>query len=140
MSEVERNKSLLKGAYDRWHATKGGSVDHWMEIVADDITFGSLAEGRGPQSVAFTARVGGRDQLRGYFQGLLSGWTMVHYTVNDLVAEGDRVVAIGSTAWRNKATGKVCETPKVDVWRLRGGQAVDFYEYYDTAKMMAAAS
>jgi uncharacterized protein len=140
MSEVERNKAMLKEAYDRWHRTKGGSVDHWIGMVADDITFGSLAEGRGPQTAAFTARVGSKEQLRGYFDGLLSGWTMLHYTVDDLVAEGERVVAIGSTAWRNNTTGKVCETPKVDVWRLRDGKAVEFYEYYDTAKLMAAAS
>ena len=50
------------------------------------------------------------------------------------------MVMVGSTAWRNKATGKVCETPKVDVWRFRDGKAVEYCEYYDTAKMLQAAS
>jgi len=46
----------------------------------------------------------------------------------------------GSTAWRHKRTGKVADTPKVDFWRFRDGKAVEFYEYYDTAAVFAAAS
>jgi len=47
---------------------------------------------------------------------------------------------VGSTAWRINATGKTFEAPKVDVWRLRDGRAVEFYEYYDTAGLAKAAS
>jgi ketosteroid isomerase-like protein len=47
---------------------------------------------------------------------------------------------VGSTAWRNNATGKTFETSKVDVWRLRDGRALEFYEYYDTADLAKAAS
>lgn len=46
----------------------------------------------------------------------------------------------GSTAWRNKRTGKTAETPKVDFWRFRGGKAVEYYEYFDTARVIAAAT
>ncbi|MGG7377290.1 nuclear transport factor 2 family protein, partial [Escherichia coli] len=62
------------------------------------------------------------------------------YTVNDYVAEGESVVAIGSTSWKNKHTGKAFETRKVDVWKFKNGKAVEFYEYYDTAKVAAAGS
>jgi ketosteroid isomerase-like protein len=41
-----------------------------------------------------------------------------------------------STAWRNKKAGKVCETRKVDVWRFRDGRAIEFYEYFDTTKLI----
>ena len=33
-------------------------------------------------------------------------------------------------------TGKIVETPKVDFWRFRDGKAVEFYEYYDTARVI----
>ena len=49
-------------------------------------------------------------------------------------------VARGSTAWINKKTGKKAETPKVDFWRFRDGKAVEFYEYFDTACVAAAAT
>ena len=42
--------------------------------------------------------------------------------------------------WTNRKTGKIAETPKVDFWRFRDGKAVEFYEYFDTACVAAAAA
>jgi hypothetical protein len=112
-------------------------VDDVIDLCDDSVAFGSLAEGAEP--LAFTAEITGKERLRTYFDGLLGGWEMIHYTINDLVAEDDKVVAIGSTAWRNKQTGMAVETPKVDVWRFKEDRVVGFFEYYDTAKLMAAA-
>jgi len=67
-------------------------------------------------------------------------WTMVSHAMEDFIAEGDRVVAVGQMSWRNRATGKVVETPKVDIWTFRDGKAVAFAEYYDTARTIAAAT
>lgn len=65
---------------------------------------------------------------------------MIDYVVDHYVAQDDRVVVIGHTAWRNKRTNKVTDTPKVDVWRFdESGKAIEFFEYYDTAGIVAAA-
>ena len=32
------------------------------------------------------------------------------------------------------------DTPKVDFWRFKDGKAVEFYDYYATARVFAAAS
>jgi len=134
--EAANNKKILTRAYQRWHESKGGSVSEWMEVVDPGIKFGSLAEGGA--HVAFTARVDGREQLKRYFDGLVGGWSMIHFTVAHLIAEGDQVAMVGSTAWRNKATNKTFETPKVDIWRFKYGRAIEFYEYYDTAGLAKA--
>jgi hypothetical protein len=138
MSDEARNVELLKDAYGRWHESKGASVDHWMTIVADDVRFGSLAQAAPVMS--FACNYDSRESLRGYFDGLLSDWEMIHYTVDEFVAQGDAVFMRGSTAWRHKRTGKAVETPKIDFWRFRDGKAVEYYEYYDTARVFAAAS
>jgi len=138
MSDEARNVELLKDAYGRWHESKGASVDHWMTIVADDVRFGSLAQAAPVMS--FACNYDSRESLRGYFDGLLSDWEMIHYTVDEFVAQGDAVFMRGSTAWRHKRTGKAVETPKIDFWRFRDGEAVEYYEYYDTARVLAAAS
>jgi ketosteroid isomerase-like protein len=108
-----------------------------MTICDDNINFGSLAQA--PPEMAFAATYSNRQALRGYFDGLLADWEMLHYTVDEFVAQGDTVFMRGSTAWRNKRTGKSVDTPKVDFWRFRDGKAVEFYEYYDTARVIAAA-
>jgi len=138
MSDAAANKALLEIVYRRWNATKGGAVDELMAVFDDAVTFGSLADVASPAPL--TAMAIGRHEVRGYVSGMLAAWSMIHYTVDTMIAEGDRVAVVGSTAWTNKATGKICETPKVDVWVFSNGRAVSFFEYFDTARMIAAAN
>lgn len=138
MSNEARNTEILKEAYRRWDQSHGASVDHWFDVVvADNISFGSVPRGAAP--LQFARQYDGRAQLRGYFDTLLSEWTMSYYRINEYVAQCDSVFARGATAWTNKKTGKVAETPKVDYWRFKDGKAVEFYEYFDTACVAAAA-
>ena len=95
---------------------------------------------RGAAPLNFAAQYNNDVELRGYFNGLLSEWSMKHYTVNEYIAQGDVVVARGSCAWTHKKTGKLAETPKIDYWRFKDGKAVEFYEYFDTAAAAAAAT
>ena len=52
-------------------------------------------------------------------------------------AQGDRVLALGSCAFRNKGTGTVLDTPKSDFHKFRNGKICEFFEFYDTAHAMA---
>jgi len=138
MSDEANNIAILKDAYRRWHESKSGSVDRWMTSCDENIKFGSLAQAA--PEMAFARSYSKRDALRGYFDGLLGEWEMIHYTANEFVAQGDSVFMRGATAWHNKKTGKSVETPKVDFWRFRDGKAVEYYEYFDTARVVAAAT
>ena len=108
-----------------------------MSFVGDDIRFGSIARGAAP--LGFTQPISNKQALRGYFDGLLGDFAMIHYTIEDYVAEGDIVFVRCTTSWKSKKTGKPFETPKADFWRFRDGKVVEFYEFYDTAQVMAAA-
>jgi len=138
MSHEARNAAILREAYRLWNETKGGSVEHWLSIIADDINFGSLAQGR-VSAVAFTRQRHTREGVAGYLTELTRDWEMLNYEVDHFVAQGDRVVAIARTSWRFKATAKMIDTPKVDSWRFNAdGKAVEFFEFYDTAEMFEA--
>jgi ketosteroid isomerase-like protein len=136
MGNESANKEILRAAYAKWHDTKGGSVDHWLSLMADKIDFRSLADGEG--GLNFTNQVESRADMERYFSGLGDDMEMINYKVSQLVAEDETVVMVGSTSWRVKATGKVFDTPKVDVVRFENGRIVAFFEYYDTAKILAA--
>ena len=138
MGQEAANVELLKDAYGRWHDSKGASVDHWFTLVDHNIQFGSLMRGAPP--VSFLTAYDNREALRGYFQALVADWTMVHFTMDEYIAQGDAVFVRGSCAWTHKRTGRTVETPKVDFWRFRDGKAIEFYEYYDTASVIAAAT
>lgn len=137
MSEAAANKAILKEAFERWHETKGGSVDHWLSILADEVDFRSLADGK--PGLEFTARRRSKTEVTEYMSGLIAMFEMIHYTVDMYIAEDDRVVAVGRTSWRNRATGETFDTPKADVARFKDGKITAFYEIYDTAAVLACA-
>lgn len=138
MTDFESNTDILRHCYGKWDQTKGGSVDDWMAIMAEEIDFRSLAMGRDP-SVSFTTPCGCKAEVRGYMDGLLKEWEMIHYTVDDYVEQNGMVCAIGSTAWKHKGTGNRVDTPKMDFYRFEDGKVVAFYEFYDTAALIKGA-
>lgn len=138
MSSEASNVEVLKEAYRQWHESRGGSVDHFISVVDENVSFGSLPRGAAPMQ--FASQYDNREVLRGYFKGLLEQWSMNFYDVKQFIAQGDMVVMQGVCSWTNKATGKICETPKVDIWRFRDGKAIEFYELFDTAAAFAAAT
>jgi ketosteroid isomerase-like protein len=65
---------------------------------------------------------------------------MIEYVADHFVAQGDRVVMLGRCGWRFKKTGKVVSTPKADSWRFANGKAIEYFEYFDTAKLRDAVT
>ena len=137
MSNEDQNVTALRQAYRRWADSKGKDQSGWLAIVGDDLTLRSLADGA--PGMEFSSQRRGKLELLDYLNGLTADWDMIFYEIADYVAQGDRVVAIGRTAWRNRRTGKVADTAKVDLWRFENGRAVEFFELYDTARVLAAA-
>jgi ketosteroid isomerase-like protein len=137
MSVEAENVGILRRAYEAWDAEKASDIDCWISIVDEEARLTSLADGAAP--LAFSRKRSGRSEIVEYLQDLIDTWEMIFYRIDEYVAQGDRVVAIGSTAWRNKLTRKIATTPKIDVWRMRNGKIVEFSEFYDTARLYAAS-
>lgn len=138
MSEESKNIEILKDAYRRWHETKAGSVDHWLHLMTDDVNFRSLAEGA--KTMEFTRTSSCKDEVKHYFAGLTADWEMLYYRINEYIAQGDRVVALGHVSFTNKRTGKILETPKADFHKFRDGKICEFFEFYDTAQAIDKAT
>ena len=112
MTTESTNVAILKDAYQRWHDTKGGSVEHWMSLMTDDISFRSLAQGAAPMK--FTRAATSKDDVRQYFAGLAADWEMIYFRTNEFIAQNDRVVVLCDVSFRFRKTGKVAFTPKAD--------------------------
>ena len=128
----------MRRAYDAWAGEKAADMGCWACVLADDVRLTSLA--RGAPDMAFTRDRQGKEEVLDYLKGLTDDWDMISYVIDEYVAQGDRVVAIGSTSWRNRKTSKVFATPKIDIWRLKDGQITEFSEFYDTAQVLSAAA
>jgi ketosteroid isomerase-like protein len=137
MSEEARNVEMLRVAYKCWHDNKGSCADHWLELCDPDIKFGSLMEAAVPPVNYFTT-YSSRERLRDYFKGLSEDWQMMSFDAERFVAQGEHVVMLGRCKFQHKKTGVEVDTRKVDTWRIVNGKAVEFFEYYDTAKVLSA--
>lgn len=132
----KENVKKLKRAYQLWHETRGSSAQEWVALMADEVSFRSLAEGA--PGMEFTQERKSKEEVGEYFAGLASDWKMHHYTPDRFIADGDWVVMLGSCKWGNRTTGKVVETPKADFFEFRDGKIVRFYELFDTAAALRA--
>ena len=137
MASEAENVTILREAYRRWAEGKGKDLDGWMAVLDETVALRSI--GQGADGVEFSSARRDRSGVLDYLEHLTRDWEMISFEMEEYVAQGDRVVAIGRCAWRNKRTGKVAETPKIDLWRFKDGKAVAFSEFYDTARAFAAA-
>jgi uncharacterized protein len=128
----------LRVAYEQWSASKGQSVDCWLELCAENISI--VAPGGGNAQIEFSRSRQGLSQVREYFAAILSEWRMNCFDMSEFIEEGNRVVAIGSCSWTHKRTDKRVATPKIDIWTFEKGKATTFCEFFDTAKVIAAAT
>lgn len=133
--DTESNVERLRKAYAAWHNTKG-DAGVWLDLIGDPMTFGSL--GAGASGIEFSRSRVTRDEVLNYFNELAEDWSMVYYRIDEFIAQGERVVALGECCWTHRKTGKVVKSPKADFWRFEGGKAVDFYEFYDTLQAASA--
>ena len=138
MSTESQNVAVLKDAYQRWHDTKAGSVDHWLSLMTDDVQFRSLAAGA--RAMEFTRESCRNNDVIQYFAGLTSEWEMIYYRIDEYIAQANRVVALGHISFRHKKTGKTLDTPKADFHKFRDGKICEFFEFYDTAGAIEKAT
>ncbi|MDJ0657803.1 MAG: nuclear transport factor 2 family protein [Xanthomonadales bacterium] len=138
LSDAATNARILREAYALWNDSGAGqgAVDHWLGLLDKDIRWRSMANGA--EGMPFTRPMDGLSQVLEYFAGLAEDWELLHYTVDDIIAERDRAVMVGSCGWRHRHTGNSLDTPKVDVFRFRDGKIVEFHEFYDSAAALQA--
>jgi hypothetical protein len=135
VSTPDENVARLREAYRQWHDTRGGSSETWLALMTEDVKMRSL--GDGAPGVEFARENAGKAAAAGYFAGLAEGWEMDHFTTNEFIAQGDVVVVLSAVAFRHRGTGKLVRSPKADVVRFRDGAIAEFFEFYDTAAILA---
>jgi ketosteroid isomerase-like protein len=124
------NLARLRGAYERWSESKGANVAEILDMFDESVEMHSALSADVPDAVAGVHR--SRQEAEDYFTGLLGDWDMVSYEVDRFIDGGDEIVMVGRCAWRNKATGRVVDSPKIDIHTFSNGKVVRFQESFDT--------
>ncbi|HEY6814226.1 MAG TPA: nuclear transport factor 2 family protein [Croceibacterium sp.] len=137
MSDDLSNGARVRAAYEHWAGSLGSDAEPFFALVTDDFVMASVLEP--PELHEMACDHCGPAHLREYFAALEADWEMVEFPTERVVEQGDTVVWIGRCTWRNRHTGLVETTPKVDVWTFRGDRAVHLLEMFDTLAFVRGA-
>ena len=121
------NKELIENVYASFAI---GDVPAVLGAMADDIQW---VEADGfPLAGTY---VGPQAVLEGVFMRL--GEIGDHYAVapDQIVADGDTVVALGNYTWKHKSTGEPASVKMAHVWTIRDGKASAFQQHTDTVRV-----
>jgi ketosteroid isomerase-like protein len=137
MSETPSNAERIRAAYENWEQSRGSDPEPFFALVGEDFTMASVLDP--PDLHELACDHCGLDRVRDYFAALDADWEMIDFPTGQIVEQGDTVVWIGNCTWRNRRTGSVAATPKVDIWTFRDGRAVRMFEMFDTLAFVRGA-
>ncbi|HSH80625.1 MAG TPA: ester cyclase [Herpetosiphonaceae bacterium] len=128
---VEANKKVALRFYEE--IFNRGNIDAADELVAPDVVDHNAPPGLPPG-------LEGAKLLFGMFH---TAFSQLHVTVDDLIAEGDKVVARGTMRGTHTGpfmnippTGKEFEIDWIDIYRIANGKQVEVWHLEDVLKLL----
>lgn len=106
-----------------------------VQTILDNCTADCEFYCPGPAIVPYTGRKNGRAEIQTYFESLISSQSDQNLRIDQFVAQGDTVVAIGNYKAVVKATGKPIESPVVLTFDLENGAVRRHMVLGDTAAL-----
>lgn len=127
---AEQNKALVRKHVE---AINSRNLDAAFELVSPEFIDHGLPPGTHP----------GIEPTRQFFTMQFAAFPDMHASVNDLIAEGDKVVARMTVSGTNQGlfmgnppTGKAATWSFINIYRLAGGKFVEHWVEGDTLKLM----
>ena len=122
---------VVRRAYEDF---KTGNIAGILNNVTDDVDW-RLPEIAGAE---FAGQRKGRDSVAGFFSSLAEQQDSVSFEPREFVAQGEKVVALGSYRWRVKKNGREYGGDWAHAFTVRDGKITAFHEYMDTGAAHAA--
>ena len=133
---IEENKEIVRRFIEAGNNIRGDT----SKISA------MVAEYLAPAHVHHTPAMGVETRLEetvAFYNMLFAAFPDIFYTIDDIIAEGDRVVIQTTSTMTHKGafqgipgTGKRITTKSVDVFRVVNGKIVDEWSYPDLLGLM----
>lgn len=132
MSEQE-NKKIVQAVFESFGR---GDISALLANVADDVVWNAP----GSSSVPHHGERRGHEGVKDFFHQLGSNITFESFELGELIAEGDKVVALGSERGRVNTTGKTFDNDWAIVYTVRDGKVTNFFLYENTSAIAEAFS
>ena len=120
------NTEIVKKAYQCFGS---GDIEGLLNCFSDDIAW----ETPKVDNAAYSGARRGKEAVGEFFEMLAESETFTKFEPTEFIAEGDKVVVLGSSEANVNATGKTFSTEWVHVMTVRDGKVTGFKEFFDTA-------
>jgi steroid delta-isomerase-like uncharacterized protein len=128
---VEQNRALTRRFYEE--VVNGGNLNMIDELVSPDFV----------DHEALSGLAAGREGVKQFFSMLRIAFPDLRMNVEDLIAEGDKVVARSTMTGTHRgefagivATGKTVNVSAIDIVRFADGKLAEHWGVTDTASLM----
>jgi ketosteroid isomerase-like protein len=130
---TEDNKKVVRKVFEKFGS---GDVAGLLEMISEDAEWAAP----GPEVVPYFGERRGREGALEFFKNLGGNVEFESFEPGDLIADGDRVVALGRERGRVRGTGKVFDNDWALVFTIRDGMVAGFRCYENTAAIAEAFS
>ena len=130
---TEENLDVIRRGYE---AFGRGDINALLESFDEQINWVTP----GPPELATSGNRTGRQAVAQFFTAVNDTFEIQRFEPREFLAQGDRIVVLGSETARVRTTGKVLELDWVHVFALRNRKVIAFQEFCDTAAVVAAMS
>jgi len=127
----QNNTKLIQQMYA---AFGRGDVQTILDHLAPDVEWTM----EGPAVIPYAGRKVGISQVAGFFEALRTTQQNQKLTIDEYIAQGDRVVTVGRYSALVMATGKQVDCAVAHVFSVRDGRITRFLDFGDTAQMAEA--
>jgi ketosteroid isomerase-like protein len=127
----QNNKALVEKMYA---AFGRGDLQMILDHLAPNVEWTM----EGPPVLPFAGKKAGPGQVRTFFEALATTQENQKLTIDDYIAQGDKVATTGRYSAVVKATGKRFDCAAAHVFTIRDGKITKFLDFVDTAQMAEA--
>ena len=124
---VEKNKTILQRIWDE--IFNEGNIEKADELYASDFVY------HGPGGY----EIKGREGLKQLVTMLHASFTDLHFTIDDLIAEDDKVVSVWAMRGKYKGNKQVIN-PGIIVSRIVDSKITEDWEMYDRLSLAQQAA
>jgi uncharacterized protein len=123
------NAEIVRGIY---RAFERGDLDAVLDAMTPDVVF------HAPGGAPFSGRRIGRDQVRQRFREVRELVQIDEFDVDEILADKDKVVALGRQRATVRATGRHFEQDWAHVYSMRGDKVAVIHLFGDTWAVASA--
>ena len=127
----QSNIEIVKDAYA---AFGRGDVAGILRDMAPNVEW----EVAGPKEIPWAGTFRGHDDVKKFFATIDAESDVHSFEPHTFIADGDKVVILGSEKISSKRTGRAYEANWAHVFTVAGGKILKFREYTDTFAIVSA--